>query len=634
MTPDSWRWRDAERMAQWLVARQTESEILTLVARLPFLNAETIGPLIGLKAGGHLYRCLVRLGTRHLIDTIRPVLQPGRNPDLFYLTDLGLTTLAVLRQVDPIELATHNRLRRCDLLERVTWLPLLVACYELLALLAPSQSEAPRLRTWECPWRRRFQPATRKAPVSITVPAGVTLAGSDDVRAYLLLPDLGNCSVRAFRATLDRLVVLRGQQRARFSTLVVATLDRSRAAIWHDVLEEVREARHEAPIAARVATWPELRAEGESSRTRRTWLRFAAAQEPAGPQPSGRSAHRTVPRLVGTLMTGVRSPNGIRSALGQVALDLTPRDRALLDLLARHPFLSTDDLATALGCDAASVQRRQDRLGAAGILRVLTAEETGYEAAEMVELTRSGLVLVAHWQGLSLGTAVRWNGLAGGGPQRPIGTRGKLLQDLAHTRGADALFLGLLRTARELACAGRDDALIEWRNASACSRGYLRPDGYGLYRHGGQLYGFFLEYDRGTMSLRGYLKKFATYYDYWASGRSARDYAGFPTILVVTTTYAAEVRIAAAARLAAVARARTLPVLLTSAARIQSDPLGLLGPIWCAPLAPADDRRGWLLDHDPGRAASVRLIPHSTRFPQGDAGWRANAPEGGANDSP
>lgn len=632
MTPDSWRWGDAERMAQWLAARQTESEILTLVARLPFLNAATIGPLIGLQAGGHLYRCLVRLGTRHLIDTIRPVLQPGRSPDLFYLTDLGLATLAVLRQVDPIDLAKQNRLRRRDLLERVTRLPLLLACYELLALLAPSQLEAPRLRAWECPWRRRFQPATRKAPVSITLPAGVTLAGSDDVRAYLLLPDLGSCSVRAFRATLDRLVVLRGQQRARFPTLVVATLDRGRAAIWHDVLEEVREARREAPIAARVATWPELQVEAETSRPRRTWPRWAEKQEPAGPMSLVTSSDRPVPGFIGNLTMGGRSPNGKRSALGRVALDLTPADRALLDMLARHPFLSTDDLATALGCDAASVQRRQDRLAGAGILRVLTLEETGDEAAEQVELTRSGLVLVAHSQGLSLGTAVRWNGLAGGGPQRPIGTRGKLLQDLAHTRGADAVFLGLLRTARELACAGRDDALVEWRNASACSRGYLRPDGYGLYRRGGQLYGFFLEYDRGTMSLRGYLKKFATYVDYWASGRFARDYAGFPTILVVTTTYAAEVRIAAAARLASVSRARRLPVLLTSQARIQSNPLGLLGPIWCEPLAPADDRRGWLLDHDPCRAASDRLIPHSTRFPRGDAGWRANAPEGGADD--
>src|SRR5581483_8584310 len=117
----------------------------------------------------------------------------------------------------------------------------------------------------------------------------------------------------------------------------------------------------------------------------------------------------------------------------------------------------------------------------------------------------------------------------------------------------------------------------------ACSRRHVRPDGYGIYRGAGRLYGFFLEYDRGTMSARDYREKFAAYYAYWASRRFERDYDGFPTILVVAVNDPAEKRIAAVVKAPAVGRAAELPVLLTAEWRISGDPTnpnGLLGPVW------------------------------------------------------
>ena len=81
----------------------------------------------------------------------------------------------------------------------------------------------------------------------------------------------------------------------------------------------------------------------------------------------------------------------------------------------------------------------------------------------------------------------------------------------------------------------KDDALLEWRNTVACSRRRMKP---GRVRHGPPkrgTHGFFLEYDRGTMSARDYAEKWAAYYDYRDSRAFERDYAGFPTILVVTT---------------------------------------------------------------------------------------------------
>jgi Replication-relaxation len=172
-----------------------------------------------------------------------------------------------------------------------------------------------------------------------------------------------------------------------------------------------------------------------------------------------------------------------------------------------------------------------------------------------------------------------------------MGARRTLAWRLAHTVGADGVFVGLAAGARRAAAAGRDDALLEWRGPAACARGRVRPDGYGLYRHAGHLYGFFLEYDRGTMRPGEYRAKFAAYHDAWASGRFEREYDGLPTILVVTSGPGPERRIAGAIAAAGVGREPPLPVLLTTTGRIESDRSGLPGPIWREPGRSA--RRHW-----------------------------------------
>lgn len=93
-----------------------------------------------------------------------------------------------------------------------------------------------------------------------------------------------------------------------------------------------------------------------------------------------------------------------------------------------------------------------------------------------------------------------------------------------------------------------------------------------------------LEYDRGTERAHEYAAKLATYYRYRDSGAAARDYVGFPTVLVVTTAERAEALIAHQAHLAAEQRGGTpLPLLLTTTAHIHRHPEGILGPIWRTP---------------------------------------------------
>jgi hypothetical protein len=358
--------------------------------------------------------------------------------------------------------------------------------------------------------------------------------------------------------------------------LVIATTDLPRAEAWRRLLDEVADAQGLAPLPARVTAWAEV-----------------LGREAAGPP-------RPPARAPAAVSDG--APGGLRTA-----------DRVLLDFAGRHPFLAPDDLAAALGWAPAATRRRRDALVAAGLLRLLEPAEAvagglrpDAAAAGLAELTPAGVALVAARQGLTVGTAARHTGLAGGGPGQRAGTRLSraryvLLRHLAHTRGADRFFVALARAARAAAVRSPEEApvgaaLAVWRNAFACARGRVHPDGYGVLRRAGRRHGFFLEYDRGTARAGDYRAKLGAYYAYRDSGRYAADYAGFPVVLLVTTDTDAENRIAGYAR-AAADGAAPLALLLTTEWRFRGapgrppDPAGPLGPIWRTPDDPK--RRRW-----------------------------------------
>jgi hypothetical protein len=265
----------------------------------------------------------------------------------------------------------------------------------------------------------------------------------------------------------------------------------------------------------------------------------------------------------------------------------------LLDLIGRHPFLTLDDISALTGWTFNWARWQRRRLVELGLARSVGAGEVTrhFDRKRLVELTHDGLWLLAAHQGLTLGAAVRTNGLVGGGPNRPVGPRFSLLKNLEHTIGVNRFFAYMSESARKLADAGGDDAFMEWRPAAACARGGVRPDGYGVYHRDGKLFGFFLEYDRGTEKGRVYRAKFAGYHDYRASRAFEREFEGFPTILVVTTGPGPEERIARAIGAVGVGRKPELPVLLTTVGRMEATEAGLSAPIWREPGTRA--RRPW-----------------------------------------
>ncbi|MGI8828005.1 MAG: replication-relaxation family protein [Chloroflexota bacterium] len=571
------------------------------MARLPFIHEYVIERLVGLKGGAAIYRSLARLREAGLLATIKPPLYPCGSQELYYLTDLGLATLAIDHGVELVDLVNPLHLGGRQLLSLLPHLEHLVAAYDLLGALAASREIPPVLLAWERPHRCRYQRPTAKAQVSVKVPAYVALSWDGEPGAYFLVPDRGTVPLRLYRPLIQHLFAMRHMEYETFPILVVATWGERRKELWEKMLDEVRRERNDFDLLAQITLWGELRSGltcTEQLNRVQTLSVAQLRQHIPARRLTPRRSNGPLPRPVGDALLAPRHPP-VLDDLEQVALHLCLGDYELLDLLAEHPFLPPERMAIVLGGSVRSVRRRRNRLLATRLMRLLEAEEIGDDAGlELPELTAAGLERVAAHRGLSPAVAVREVGLVGGGPGQPFEARRRLLTHLTHTMGADEIFVRLYQIAGRLRESGGDDAVLEWQNTTACSRHHLRPDGYGLYQRHGWLHHLFVEYDRGTMRQRGYLHKFDEYHRYNFGGRYERDYGRYPVILMVTSSNTSEERIARVAQIAAGYWGRQLPLLLICQWRVDeaSNFRGLLGPIWREPGADFGERRFWLAD--------------------------------------
>jgi hypothetical protein len=591
-------WRDAEQEAARLTA--AERETLKLLIRLPFADVSLLEQIHGLRGGAAIYRRIARLRSAGLVGVLRPPIERGHSPGLFYVTDFGLATVAMAQQADPLDIARRFHVRGADLLGRLLILPLLQASYHLLGVIARSGLGRPRLEVWEQPYCRQFWLPRLKNQLTLEIPACAALGWDDRPAAYFLLPDLGTSHLRAYRPTLHRLHRIR-RLTSWFPLLVIAAPSR-RAEAWQDLLQDIAQSQRDAPIATWIARWETLTADLEGvaipDGPREIPARFSVRR--FGMQPlDAQSPDALIPQLVGELTRRSNQPRTTVARLAELALRTAPSDSYFLNTVGRHPFLPIDGLATVLGWSTGRTRLRCKELIQRGLVRLLDRSEVAGVPTDLPELTADGLRLVAAELGFPLHRVVLIEGLAGGGPDEAIGRRRNLVRNLAHTLGADAVFTHLYGMARRHTETGGNDEVTAWSGPAACRHGRVRPDGYGAYRRSDRRHHFFLEYDRGTSGIRSLVRKLNAYFEYLETGRFKRDYAWFPDILVVTTSNAAEARFARAARAASVGRYVQLPILLTTEWRIFHDPAnqeGLLGRIWREPDAPFDRRRRWIVD--------------------------------------
>ncbi|MDA1062075.1 MAG: replication-relaxation family protein [Chloroflexi bacterium] len=178
-----------------------------------------------------------------------------------------------------------------------------------------------------------------------------------------------------------------------------------------------------------------------------------------------------------------------------------------------------------------------------------------------------------------------------------------LRRNLAHTVGVNVFFGQLTADAHRLG----HELPHWWSEAEATQRFrhhddrtyWVRPDGAGLYYLGERTEPFMLEYDRGTMRRRDYLRKLAGIAAYF----EGEHYRGFfdaePTMLVVAEHDAAEQRFISAVQSADLRFGVEIPALFTTRSRYDRNPRnpdGALGPIWRALYS--ETRFHWLDDLD------------------------------------
>lgn len=534
----------------------TALAILEALEQCPWLPADALQVLVGARRPRSVAASLLRLCQAGLVASRRARLTPllgGRGSvRLWTATWSGL---AVLRGSPPTDRPRPTPPDRREPVWEGGTLDLvaLVASYRLLSrtiALLGTPGMPVRLRAWEP--RVRHNRAGR----CVAYPGCAMLDVGGARRLVLVLPDLGTEPVERSRESVRRLLrlledrVAQGPPLEDRPALVIGCPDPDgaggRAQAWRRLVARAAQRAGASAPDLHVITWD-------------------ARQPGAPPIPTSRA------------------------------------DR-LLDLVGRHPGLTREHLAALLDTSPAGVRRAARQHIARGWVRPIPGEDlrpaalsagpAGLRALGMLEPTPSGRRELARRLALPGPVAARRHGLVGGERGR-AGKRRRALRTLAHTLGANAVFVALVLAARAVRQGGGDDRLQAWWGAAAHERRRCRPDGYGRYWRAGRGYGFLLEYDRGTERADQLARKFAAYAMFRDRGEAARDFTSFPTILVVTTSASAEQRLAEAAyRVWWRQQGEPLPVLLTTTDRIMAHREGILGPVWRTP--GRTERRYWL----------------------------------------
>jgi hypothetical protein len=347
---DAPTWRSAAREAARLCA--ADEEALELIGRLPLVPICQLVPLSGDRSGRSVYACVARLSGRGLVSAIPGPTDPRRtHRRLLLISNLGLAVLAWRRDLEPAGLVRVWRLERPALRVLVGQLPTVLSLYALLGLLAATGCGWARLKQWSRPGRWRPRQDEARPASSVTLPAYASLAWEDarggcvDGR-YLLLVDMGGLSPVALQRHLVDLARLGGTTASAVPTVVIATTSERRVRAWWVLLDRITSSsKYAGSLDVEVATWE-------------SW----ASRAGMGPPRSRVGADRAdgddtllaaLPRadFVRECRPWVCVPRPIdvsQIAAGVRRWDLAPRDRIVLDLLGRHPFLADGAIADVL----------------------------------------------------------------------------------------------------------------------------------------------------------------------------------------------------------------------------------------------------------------------------------------------
>ena len=242
-------------------------------------------------------------------------------------------------------------------------------------------------------------------------------------------------------------------------------------------------------------------------------------------------------------------------AFAQIALNLTPLEKRLVDKIAAHPLVTRQDLVLLL---QASLRRVRPALTKLQTFELIQAHTGRYLIA------RKGQQYLAHTAGF--GNAVRRYARARGWG-KPQGFD-ELLRHAAHTQAENKFFLHLASIAR-----ARGHSLIwlsELESRLYYEAGQRRhsflPDGRGSYMAGDARYEFAVEIDRSRVSQARLQRKLAEYEACVSSNVLRSEGVELLRLLVVTRSWE---RAETWRRAAQSVRAQ-LPILITTFDRLDA----------------------------------------------------------------
>lgn len=269
-----------------------------------------------------------------------------------------------------------------------------------------------------------------------------------------------------------------------------------------------------------------------------------------------------------------------------MSVQVSKRHLTALLLLARHPLLSTSDIASFISIKEDSAARYLRELWQRDCL---CAWQIAGDTSSRWWLSDSGLRLIAVMQRFSL-QRLGWR-------ERQTSESEHQTRPLLMPRALPALLRYPLHTAGVysfLAALHRATPLHEitvswWETGEGCERSYpwhgirrnLRPDAeFALLRQDAihlRHHRYWLEYDRGTMRRRDLEAKMRTYADYMRAREWVKDgLASLPRLLFVVPDTGQERRVSEAAHVSLANL--PLPILVTTAGHLAvADPFA---PIW------------------------------------------------------
>ena len=194
-------------------------------------------------------------------------------------------------------------------------------------------------------------------------------------------------------------------------------------------------------------------------------------------------------------VSGTAAGPAVRLSASAVADELsriTPRDRLLLDLLADHHTLTTDQIADLAFTSLGRTRNRLSDLRGRGVLdRFRHYQRPGSQSWRWT-LGPLGAAIVAASRGEPL--------------PRPAAVRDATARlatspTLPHLLATNGFFVALTAYARTRDRADSGVRLGRWWNEARCREAcgnLVRPDGHGVWHTGGRAVPFWLEMDLGT----------------------------------------------------------------------------------------------------------------------------------------